>query len=187
MKLYLISLLSREMFSQQTNSSTKIQNIIHNIRVHLPFLPHFQQKYHTDCDPVLFNSSGILSPMSTVSGCSLQDGDYVFVLFIPSVFRKILKYSDVSFEIGKPLDLLLLLPRSLLQLHELGVIFALSQLRRFLQLSQLLRLVQRLLDLFLARTHLPAIRDLPCLSVRFHSSTIHRHHQRASLVKRRST
>ena len=39
--------------------------------------------------------------MSTVSGCSLQDGDYVFVLFIPSVFRKILKYSDISFETGK--------------------------------------------------------------------------------------
>ena len=90
-------------------------------------------------------------------------------------------------ELGKPLDLLLLLPRSLLQLDELSVMFALSQLRRFLQLSQLLRLVQRLLNRFLARTHLPAIRDLPCLSVRFHSSTIHRHHQRASLVKRRST
>lgn len=101
MKLYLISLISKEMFSQQTYSSTRIQSIIHNIQVHFLFLPHFQQKYHTDCDPVLFNSSGILSPMSTVSGCSLQDGDYVFVLFIPSVFRKILKYSDVSFEMGK--------------------------------------------------------------------------------------
>ena len=121
MKLYLISLLSREMFSQQTNSSTKIQNIIHNIRVHLPFLPHFQQKYHTDCDPVLFNSSGILSPMSTVSGCSLQDGDYVFVLFIPSVFRKILKYSDVSFEIGKHVLNSMLLENNPRFLHSLRI------------------------------------------------------------------
>ena len=89
------------MFSQQTNGLTKIQNIIYNIRVFLFVLSYFQQKYHTDYDPVLFNSSGVLSPMSTVSGCSLQDGDYVFVLFIPPVFRKVLKYSDVSFEAAK--------------------------------------------------------------------------------------
>lgn len=89
------------MFSQQASGTTKIQSIIRNIQVHFPFLVHFQQKYHTDYDPVLFNGSGVLSPVATVSGCSLQDGDYVFVLFIPPVFRKVFKYSDVSFEVGK--------------------------------------------------------------------------------------
>ena len=36
--------------------------------------------------------------MSTVASASLRDGDIVFILFLPAIFQKVQKYSDVVLE-----------------------------------------------------------------------------------------